>query len=140
MRAAQRDSDFLEFVREQRLHSIYIVGPEEIENNPIKIGVAVDPLSRFSEIQVSNFIPLKLFDHFWMAGRAVTLRVERAVHQHFDEHRVRGEWFQISIENAASAIKSEAANINAWCLREHEVVEYAKQERKRHDRNMFKMS
>lgn len=57
----------------------------------VKIGFAVDPTGRLQELQMGNPNPLKLLCAF-PGNRSH----EKLYHAHFENERVRGEWFKIS--------------------------------------------
>lgn len=70
---------------------VYFV--QSVSGGPIKIGCAVDPLSRLETLQTSYPGPLRLL--------AVTdggYRLERQLHEQFSQYRIHGEWFLSSPE------------------------------------------
>lgn len=66
--------------------SVYFI--QAGENGPIKIGHAKNALVRFKELQVASHQTLTLLG--LVDGGA---NEERAFHEKFAAHRVRGEWF-----------------------------------------------
>jgi excisionase family DNA binding protein len=58
-------------------------------DGPIKIGFARDVSERLAALQIANPHPLRL-----LASLPGTVRLERALHRRFAEHRLRGEWFR----------------------------------------------
>ena len=59
------------------------------ESGPVKIGTAKDPDARLKTLQTGNPEPLAGI----AAWRALPYE-ERALHERFAEHRIRGEWFR----------------------------------------------
>lgn len=60
---------------------------------PIKIGKAVDPWQRLSQLQTGYHEPLKI-----LAVMPGGLHAEKELHQKFAAYRVKGEWFLASDE------------------------------------------
>lgn len=56
---------------------------------PVKIGWALDPKKRLAELQTGCPSELRLIGT-WPGDR----ELEKSAHQHFAEHRLRGEWFR----------------------------------------------
>jgi hypothetical protein len=69
----------------------------------IKFGKTSDIDKRFSTLQGSSPIPLKLLGHHWLPDDA-----EEEIFQFLKDDRVHGEWF-----NATIRVKSVAALISA---------------------------
>lgn len=72
------------------------------DDGPVKIGTAVDPLERLRQLQPGNPVPLTIRyvvpgDHF----------VERALHRHFADFRLMGEWFDMAPAVLAWAAEME---------------------------------
>lgn len=83
--------------------SVYIIC-QEGGQSPVKIGISVKVDSRFSTLQAANPNRLQVYKTF--PYRTVTLaqKVERRVHSLLKERRIRGEWFDVSPEEAEKAI------------------------------------
>jgi T5orf172 domain len=84
--------------------SIYVIGEEGQLNGPVKIGYSDNPLKRLATLQVGY--PRKLVFHCLnMAVRSDCIKsAERAIHDQLYEHRLYGEWFDVSVETAVAAI------------------------------------
>jgi len=67
----------------------YVYFVKALPDGPIKIGKALVPFARLSELQVGNHCELALLGV--ILGDETT---ERALHEQLAEHRVRGEWFE----------------------------------------------
>lgn len=75
------------------MRSVYLVGCVGIRS--VKIGSATDPKARLADLQVGCPLPLAIL---WTQEAPNAFLVERALHKHFDDHRVRGEWFDLGID------------------------------------------
>lgn len=88
---------------------VYIVG--SLAGDSVKIGKAVDPISRLASIQTGN--PEKLFIHraFYFATTKIASRVEHWSHEIASERhgRLEGEWFRCD-PMAAHEVVMEAAH------------------------------
>lgn len=71
---------------------VYVI---QHELGPVKIGIAEEPRKRLSEIQVS--CPFELHIKKTRAPRNAR-RVERLLHDVFNQYHMRGEWFDIPVE------------------------------------------
>jgi hypothetical protein len=86
---------------ENSLTSIYVIGPE---GGPYKIGYAQDPKARLSNLQVGQAVELKL--HYEEATETATAKViEKLIHKQIAHKRVRGEWFDVSLEEAIGEVR-----------------------------------
>jgi hypothetical protein len=65
---------------------VYFIGWQD---GPIKIGIALDPVTRMYQAQ--TYVPYKL--HLW-ATCAGGLSLERTYHKRFVDRRLQGEWFE----------------------------------------------
>lgn len=67
--------------------TVYFI--QSIYGGPIKIGVAVDVVSRLKQIQNMSPVPLKL-----LATEAGGKERESRLHEQFSQYRLYGEWFE----------------------------------------------
>jgi hypothetical protein len=72
-------------------------------SNAVKIGKTRDIKSRLDNIQSSHYEPLKLAFSL-PCDDAVAAAVERLVHRLLSAKRLRGEWFDVTVEEALAAI------------------------------------
>jgi hypothetical protein len=84
------------------------------EEGPVKIGIAVDPVLRFNELQGANWAVLHLTAVIPVFGSALAL--EQASHKIAAEYRIRGEWFDLAPIEAVSAVLAAAKQIGADVL------------------------
>jgi hypothetical protein len=81
-------------------HFIYVIGPEV---GPLKIGRSLDPEVRLAHLQTGH--EAKLMIHYTRATSADLIVVmEKIVHRELRHKRLRGEWFNISVDDARALI------------------------------------
>ncbi len=85
------------------MQSIYVI---KSEPGPLKIGIATNYLSRLSQLRVSSHLPLSLVYIAIVEGDAKV--VEKGTHKLLESFRQKGEWFNISTEEAIKAIEISA--------------------------------
>ncbi len=110
------------YVRENGFYCLYLVAVEG--HAAIKVGIADDARSRFGAIQTHNFLELRLHRFWWVAGRPVAARVETSFKKHFREKRIRGEWFDLDLEEAEAFIQGEMKEAGAWAVSEEEMIAF----------------
>lgn len=81
------------------------------QGGPVKIGFSTAPRFRLHALQTGN--PFKLILHGSVAGSRV---LERALHWHFRDDRIRGEWFRPTRPILALA---ECLGVSATLVAEH---------------------
>jgi hypothetical protein len=69
------------------------------KDGAIKIGFSIDPVSRMRDLQVAHPETLRLI--FAIDGNH---ELEAALHVHFTEKRIRGEWFDLDSDDLNSVI------------------------------------
>ena len=93
--------------------SIYII---RCDSGPIKIGIAGNVSSRLSGLRTSSHMPLHLEYSAIVDGDAPTL--EKCTHAVLRKHRLRGEWFNVTVHEAIGAMQSAAAALG-FVLQKH---------------------
>lgn len=86
---------------ENSLTSIYVIGTD---NGPLKIGYTADPKGRLSNLQVGQPTEIKLF-YEEATETAKAKVIEKLIHRTLGHKRVRGEWFNVSVEEAIAEVK-----------------------------------
>ncbi len=82
--------------------SLYVIGPNE---GPFKIGYAKDARKRANGFQTGSHADLIV--HFSRElSLAVCRRAERQAHLILWSNRVRGEWFDVTLERAIEVVSS----------------------------------
>jgi len=82
---------------------LYIIG----ETNPwaVKIGISSDPQARVVALQSGHHSRLVLHRAYPYPDRMAAEAAERYYHDFFQDARMCGEWFGISLEEAAMGIE-----------------------------------
>jgi len=73
-------------------------------DGPIKIGVAVDPEARRLGLQVGNPYPLTIRALIGCLDDSGAFAIEAALHRHFADVRMVGEWFDAAPEDVYGLI------------------------------------
>lgn len=84
---------------------VYVI--THTRGKPTKVGIARNVASRLSQIASSTPEDVYLHEVFWLPGKPVSLRVEKAVHAILDKGgaRIKGEWFDVLPELASETIR-----------------------------------
>jgi predicted GIY-YIG superfamily endonuclease len=82
-------------------HSLYIIGAGD---RPVKIGYAKNPSRRLAELQTGSPGELYIFEQIAKLTLKEARAVERKAHEHFKDRRLKGEWFDITTEEAREAV------------------------------------
>ena len=90
--------------------SLYVIGAED---GPLKIGISTDVGGRLAALQSHS--PHALVAHHQAQPGDARL-VERVAHQLLAAKRVRGEWFDVSIDDAVAAINQAIALVESGDL------------------------
>lgn len=121
----QRPHGFKHYIFEQGFHTIYLV--TTTKKRPMKVGIARDPVRRLSCMQAGHFEQLDFHRFWWVPGRPIAARVERAFKENFAPAVVRGEWFDISPSRAESFIVESIRASRTWGIDQDEMAELMKQ-------------
>ncbi len=98
---------------------VYVIGAAD---GPQKIGSAVNPASRRMMLQVGNPAILAVaYAH--PVSRALVFKVEHRAHGLLADKRVRGDWFDVSPEEAVAAIREAARQIEAGEPAQREAID-----------------
>lgn len=89
---------------------IYIIGFDE--PGVVKIGSAQSPLTRLSELQCGNPFELQL-RYVVSVYEGSPILIEFATHRLASEYKIRGEWFDLSAEEALAVVIKSARNAKA---------------------------
>lgn len=80
---------------------IYVIGPED---GPFKVGWSADPKARLTNLQVGQAVEIKL--HYEEATEPDKAKViEKLIHKQIAHKRVRGEWFNVTLEEAIGEVR-----------------------------------
>jgi hypothetical protein len=78
---------------------VYLIS-EAGDEGPIKVGISHGPRKRLLGFQTANPFELRIVHSFPMPSRAIAKEIERSFHETQKEHRLRGEWFDLSAGDA----------------------------------------
>lgn len=81
---------------------IYVIG--SAADGPLKIGMSANPQARVSELQTGHASRLRVWVTFHATSRQHARAVEKAVHASLRDKRSSGEWFRVTVAEAAAAI------------------------------------
>lgn len=91
------------------IRTVYVIG---IAESPVKVGVADDMNKRIVGLQVGCPDELKVHHLFHTRDWAAPL-IERAVHKELAPHHRRGEWFNVTADEALAVIERIAPSVLA---------------------------
>ncbi len=78
-------------------------------DGPVKIGIANDPDRRRREVGAGQPFPVAVVHRVSLGADARA--VERIAHRLLAEKRLRGEWFDVGVQEAVAAIEAAIAEI-----------------------------
>lgn len=84
-----------------RTRYIYIIGAREAR--PLKIGIATNLKARLTSLQIGHWQEL-VAHHTETVPATLAEPIEKALHKHFSDRHVRGEWFDIDLAEAQAAL------------------------------------
>jgi predicted GIY-YIG superfamily endonuclease len=73
-------------------------------SGPCKLGRSNDPEKRLRQLQTGHSETLHLFHQELVTGSEISL-MERALHRTIAFKRMRGEWFNITVEEAIAEVR-----------------------------------
>ena len=80
---------------------IYIIGSDK---SPYKIGFSKTPQDRLKSLQTGNFNKLNIYYTEEISESKVKF-IEKQIHNNLRHRRVKGEWFNINLEEAILEVK-----------------------------------
>jgi hypothetical protein len=116
----RRPQGFNRFIKRQGFHSIYLIAGE---GSAVKIGISVNPLSLLSGLQHAGIEPLRLHRFWWLAGRAISSRIERSFKERFASSNIRGAWFDMPLAEAEAFIDLSIRTIGTWGITDAEMID-----------------
>jgi hypothetical protein len=135
----QRPHGFKRYIAEQGFHTVYLV--TTTRKRPVKVGIAGDPVQRLASLQAGHFERLDFHRFWWVAGRPIAARVERAFKVRFAPAVVRGEWFDIAPSRAEEYIIDALHSIGSWGVDQEEMAKLMAQwETHQSDRSLARIS
>jgi hypothetical protein len=116
-----RPHGFKTFVREEGYHGIFLVVAGDEDR--LSIHTAIDPRESFARLRGCSSATRRLHRSWWLAGRPVSVRVERAFKQRFADHRDADGWFNMAPSEAESFIEAALKDIGTWGASEANVID-----------------
>ena len=89
---------------------VYIIG---YDDGPKKIGMSKDPASRQKVLGVDGWREMPCVYHRQGFSRETARRIERHTHMMLAEKRIEGEWFDVTADEARTAISAAVASVQA---------------------------
>lgn len=80
---------------------LYVIAASEI--GPVKLGLSIQPEKRVRQLQTGSALPLKIF-HTEEIDDALVKAAESALHRLLSHRRLKGEWFDLTVEQAISEV------------------------------------
>jgi hypothetical protein len=117
--SAQRPWGFREFVRARSYCSLYLLSGGV--DRPIKVGVTDDPFRRLRDFQIAHYEVLEFHRVWWLAGQSVAARLEAAFKLYFLPEHVRGEWYEVDLEEAVAFVEETIVNLGTWGLSQDQI-------------------
>jgi len=94
---------------------------------PVKVGIAQDPLRRLAGLQNANFEQLRVHRFWWLPGRPIAARLERAFKKHFAPAAIRGEWFNVSLTAAEGFVEDSIRRVGTWGICQEDMAKLMEQ-------------
>jgi hypothetical protein len=81
---------------------LYVIGAHT--SGPVKLGISAVPARRVKQLQTGHSARLHLF-HEEPVSNTIARVMERLLHRDVGYLRLRGEWFQLTVEQAVAQVK-----------------------------------
>ena len=94
---------------------VYIISNDE--NSFVKIGVAKDVEKRLKQLQTGSWSTLSVRYKSMVCSNAFS--IEKAVHSKVSADRVRGEWYDIAVDEAIRLIEEENVSLETPLMTEY---------------------
>jgi len=114
-----RPIGFRDYVRSNGFHTLYLLKP--VHGAPVKIGISEDPVRRIATLQAGHFHELVFHRFWWLPGIAVATRIEAGFKNGLADYNIRGEWFDMSPEQAERQVEAAIERLGIWSLTQSEM-------------------
>lgn len=81
---------------------LYLIGPGDVFNLPVKVGISIDVNERLTTLQTASWLELRV--HFQSERVTNVSYLEEWIHWRFDHLRLKGEWFNLSLDDYVSIV------------------------------------
>lgn len=102
-----------------KVRHIYIIGSQ---GGPFKIGIATNLRDRLSSIQTGSHVKVAVIWSMPVEGQCAST-AEKIVHKTLSDHRLSGEWFDVSSAKAQAAIMRAVGRVKRKIQEVREVAE-----------------
>jgi hypothetical protein len=85
------------------IYYIYVIAPDS--GFPCKVGVAANTAKRLANLQTAHWESLYLYERFPVLNKGRAYMIERIILRRLKDNRIRGEWFNLLVSDAAKVIK-----------------------------------
>lgn len=111
---------------------VYVI--KNVENNRIKIGIAINPAERLNQIKLAAGCELELL--FCSCFYANAQILESKIHEHLRDCRYLGEWFNIEENEAIKSTQRCEVEMNGVLLEYDEYLKREIEKRKEKDKKI----
>lgn len=80
---------------------LYVIAAAK--EGPVKLGLSVHPEKRVRQLQTASPVPLSIFHTEEIEDVRVKI-AEKALHQLLGHKRMKGEWFDMTVEDAIAEV------------------------------------
>ncbi len=128
----QRPWGFRDFVRMRGYSSLYLFSVGN--TRPIKVGITDDPLRRLGDFQVAHYHTVDFLRVWWLPGKLIAARIKSAFKYNFIEEHIRGEWFDVTADDAIVFVHDTVKRLGTWGISQAEIEDrMMRWARKHHD-------
>jgi len=106
------------FIARGGYHGIYLVGSQ----SRLSFHKSQDPREGFYSLAISRPVQATFLQAWWVAGKPIASRIERAFKGHFDNRRDGDGLFKTNHDEAAVFIEEVARNIGTWVASENDMI------------------
>jgi len=91
---------------------MYVIGTNNRPDGPVKLGISADPPRRVGQLQTGHADRLQLF-HSELVSDDKARLFERLLHKSLNHKRTRGEWFDVTVEQAIADVQHTVIRYDA---------------------------
>ena len=114
----KRPQGFKKFIARGGFHGIYLVGSQ----SRLSFHKSQDPRVGFYGLANSRPAQATLLQAWWVAGKPIASRIERAFKRNFDNRRNAEGLFEVNREEAAVFIEETARDMGTWAASESDMI------------------
>lgn len=88
---------------------LYLIGRPDVQDYPIKVGIATDPATRLTKIRPGSPFLLDVLYKTEMMPSPLTRALEFECHRRLSSYKLRSEWFDVARSKAIKVIETVIA-------------------------------